>query len=80
VVNTLGPGAYFGEIGLVEGIPRTATVAATSRCHLYRISGTAFLFALNSAPMIYGPLRESMAARLARTHPMHELTKTPGPA
>jgi MFS family permease len=44
-----GPG-YVGEIGLLEGIPRTATVAAVEPTRLWRIEGSEFLEALNEAP------------------------------
>jgi MFS family permease len=44
-----GPG-YVGEIGLLEGIPRTATVEATEPTRLWRIDGEEFVEALNEAP------------------------------
>ncbi len=44
-----GP-AYFGEIGLLEGIPRTATVETLEPTRLWRIDGAEFLDALNDAP------------------------------
>jgi MFS family permease len=43
VVNTLGSGQPFGEIGLLRGVPRTATVTATTPCILLRIPGGDFL-------------------------------------
>ncbi len=45
---SLGPGDYFGEIGLLQGIPGTATVTATSPGRLLRIAGPAFLQAVSS--------------------------------
>ena len=48
---TLGPGSWFGEIGLLEGVPRTATVYAIEECTLLRIDGEAFLEALTTAPL-----------------------------
>lgn len=35
----MGTGAYFGEIGLLEQIPRTATVESTRESRVLRISG-----------------------------------------
>jgi hypothetical protein len=42
-VNTLGPGDYFGEIGLLERIPRTATVRAETDTLVWRLAGDDFL-------------------------------------
>ncbi|MDQ3645376.1 MAG: MFS transporter [Actinomycetota bacterium] len=71
-VNTLGPNDYFGEIGLLEGVPRTATVRAETDCDLYRIDGTTFLDVINQSPSMSGTLLDGIVGRLARTHPSHE--------
>ncbi len=64
-----GPG-YFGEIGLLEQIPRTATVTALSDCQVYRIEGDDFLDSLSAAPASQMFL-EGTKARLGRTHPSY---------
>jgi MFS family permease len=66
-VNTLEGGDYFGEIGLLQHIPRTATVSAVMQSKLLRIDGQDFLDVINQAPAISGTLVHGMAVRLART-------------
>ena len=66
---SLGPGDYFGEIGLLAGIPRTATVTSRSESILWRISGAAFLSGLHDSPAAALSLRDRAVTRLARTHP-----------
>jgi len=51
-VNTIGPGEFVGEIALVTGRPRTATVVATSPVHALVIEGHAFRRLLEEAPEI----------------------------
>jgi len=67
-LRELGAGDYFGEIGVLEGIPRTATVAATTECHLYRIEASDFLDALTAVPPA-STLLDVTRARLATSHP-----------
>jgi CRP-like cAMP-binding protein len=62
-----GP-AYFGEIGLLEGIPRTATVETLEPTTLWRIEGTEFLEALNQAPAA-AVFLETALVRRARSQP-----------
>jgi hypothetical protein len=67
-IRSLQAPAYFGEIGLIEHIPRTATVRSVGSCTLWRIDGDVFLNALNEA----SPSRlliQGLAGRLATTHP-----------
>jgi MFS family permease len=71
---SLGAGDYFGEIGLVEQVPRTATVTATAPTRLLRIDGDAFLAALTEAAPSPA-LLDGMSARLGRTHPSRRPTQ-----
>lgn len=68
-VRDLEKGDHFGEIGLLEGIPRTATVTATSPGSVYRIPGKVFLEAVTAAPAFGATLMSTATTRLARTHP-----------
>ena len=54
VVNVLGPGSGFGEIGLLEGVPRTATVVATEPVELLRVDGPRFVGAMNAVRLAAG--------------------------
>ena len=73
-VRTMAEGEWFGEIGVVERRPRTATVTAEVDGLLWRIPGVAFLAAVEQAPALPGPLRDAVRARLARTHPSESPT------
>ncbi len=66
-VGTIGADGWFGEIGLVEERPRTATVSATEPTVVWRIPGEVFLDALDETGAAPSALVEAMAARLA-TH------------
>lgn len=35
LIYTVGPGEFFGEMALLEHLPRTASATATERSHLY---------------------------------------------
>ena len=63
-VRNMGPGDWFGEIGIVEHSPRTATVSATSPLTL--IGMTAFEFRRLEAehPDIAGSITRTMVERL----------------
>jgi len=67
-LRTMGPGTYFGEIGLLRRVPRTATVRALQPCTLLRIEGLDFLDAVQGAG-VSSSLLSLSSARLARTHP-----------
>jgi len=67
-LGELRAGQYFGEIGLIERIPRTATVTGVERSRLLRVGGPDFVDALTEAtPSV--ALLEGASARLRRTHP-----------
>jgi CRP-like cAMP-binding protein len=62
-VNTLGPGEWFGEIAVMTGQPRTATVLATSDVHALVIEGHRFTTLLSHAPDIRAKIEKVMAER-----------------
>jgi CRP-like cAMP-binding protein len=72
-LGTLTPPNYFGEIGLLEHRPRTATVKALTPYTLYRINGTDFVEALTVSTLSPSALGRAQM-RLARTHPSLSMT------
>lgn len=67
-LRRLGAGSYFGEIGLLGHVPRTATVTAATDCNLLRIDGGDFVDALTNLSASPS-LLEGARTRLSRTHP-----------
>lgn len=68
LIRTMTAPSYFGEIGVLEQIPRTATVVAAGNCRCDRIEGRALLDALTTTPAS-SSLVENARTRLAMTHP-----------
>lgn len=66
VLRDMAAPSYFGEIGLIQRVPRTATVTATSSATLWRIPGEAFLDAAGQAG-VSGALSDSVRVRLRNT-------------
>ncbi len=72
VVGELNTGDYFGEIGLLRRIPRTATVTADTACELYRIPGEEFLRIVNEGGALTGGIMRMAQSRLASTRSTRE--------
>src|SRR5207248_5516649 len=64
VVATLGPGDYFGEIALIDGGPRTATVTAEPPLRTHSIARFNFRPLLREYPGITEKLLVEVARRL----------------
>lgn len=63
-VGTLGPGASFGEVALVDRSARSATVTATSRVRAYALPVWSFRSFAESRPEVTWKLLELLAERL----------------
>jgi CRP/FNR family cyclic AMP-dependent transcriptional regulator len=64
VVATLGPGDQVGELSLLDGGPRTATVTATTDVNLLVLTRPAFNGVLDEIPTLAHKLLVSLAHRL----------------
>jgi CRP/FNR family cyclic AMP-dependent transcriptional regulator len=63
-VNTLGSGDFLGEIALVTGTPRTATVTTTAQSRMLVITARDFKSLLRRMPSIQLKILEAIAARV----------------
>ncbi|MCW2856837.1 MAG: hypothetical protein JWR52_2452 [Marmoricola sp.] len=63
VIATMKAGDFFGEIALLKGIPRTASVVATSAVHALVIEGHAFRHLIVDSPDIRDKVERALAER-----------------
>jgi len=64
ILAILGPGAIVGELSVIDGQPRSATVEALTDCRLLFVSRSSFLERLRQEDGIYDKLAEALAGRL----------------
>jgi CRP-like cAMP-binding protein len=64
VVNELGPGDFIGEIALVSGKPRTATVKTRGPARLLVLTAAGFRALMHDVPSIQDKVLAAITARL----------------
>jgi CRP/FNR family cyclic AMP-dependent transcriptional regulator len=62
----LGPGKYFGEMSLLDGLPRSATVKAEEPTTTFALTSWQFLPLLDEYPSISRALLVELCRRLRR--------------
>jgi CRP/FNR family transcriptional regulator, cyclic AMP receptor protein len=65
-VNVLGPGSLIGEMGLVDGEPRSATCTATTSVRCAILTREALETLMNEEPEIGGKLMMAVSLRIAQ--------------
>lgn len=69
-IFTVGPGEFFGEMALLEQLPRTASAVAAERAHVYLLYRTKLDHLLETQPRIgvaiMTQLAQLLSARLRR--------------
>src|SRR5258708_5083448 len=64
ILGILGPGSIVGELAMIDGLPRSATVQALRDCKLSFVSRAAFAECLIEHPKLYEHLVLILVARL----------------
>lgn len=67
ILAILGPGTVVGDLAIIDGLPRSATVTALRDCKLSFLSRAAFDNFVAREPQIYKYLVSILAARLRGT-------------
>src|SRR5690606_32601597 len=65
-INTLGPGDYFGEMAVLDGSPRSATLVAAEPVRVLVLAGARLRELVQEMPEIAFDLMRVLAARVRR--------------
>jgi CRP-like cAMP-binding protein len=66
ILSMFGPGEFFGEMSLLDGLTRSASVVATVKSELFMIHRRDFLELLNEFPSVTISLLAELAMRLRK--------------
>jgi CRP-like cAMP-binding protein len=66
ILSMFGPGEFFGEMSLLDGLTRSASVVATVKSELFMIHRRDFLELLNEFPTVTISLLAELAMRLRK--------------
>ena len=69
LVATLGPGDFFGELAVIAGVPRTATVTAESAMVVEALNRREFSSLLDESPKL---ARKILVGAVKRLHELEE--------
>ncbi len=64
VLAILGPGEFFGEMALLEDLPRSANAQAVEECELIEVEASTFAQMLKTSPEIAVRMMRRLAARV----------------
>ena len=64
--TSLGPGSFFGEVALLDGGPRTATVSAGTQLVALKVPRRPFLKLLEQEPKVAVAVLKELASRLRK--------------
>ena len=67
ILAILGPGSIVGDLAIIDGLPRSASVSALRDCKLRFVSRRAFEIFAGKQPEIYHTLAKILASRLRDT-------------
>ena len=67
LIETLGPEEFFGEMALIDDLPRSATAIARTACELETITSGRFQFRIQERPYFAIKVMKVMAQRIRDT-------------
>jgi len=76
-LNFLWPGEYFGELSIIDGLPRSASVVSTERSVVLLIPHADALFLLHRSPLVAERLLKRFAERLRRASEYQAILSLP---
>ncbi len=71
-LSTLHPGNFFGEMGLMTGAPRTATVVAATDAECYQLDKAAFEDILRNRPELAEEISHTLVSRRFGLDSLHQ--------